>query len=319
MSVKLTIKILAGVVAVLVLLVGAVYLWPLGSDHLQSAPATTLSFEAARDRANATESADVADPAVTDACRTNSLIHPAKAAKAVVMLHGYTDCPKQFGDLAQMFYSQGYNVYVPRAPRHGVTDPKAHAQLEADELVDYANEAMTIASGLGDEVGVIGISGGGVLATWLAEYRPDVVARLLVLSPFYSPSPQQAPAWQVTPLIQLYGRRLVPDHFNSHGFSFAALSQYLRIARNYRDEPTGPKLRSVALVTSLNDTFIDFGKATDITGHLAEANSLTPQHLTIPADWNIGHDTVDPAGLGTHTAQLEKAYLDLYEGRPASA
>ncbi|MFI5938151.1 alpha/beta fold hydrolase [Actinoplanes sp. NPDC051494] len=310
-------RVLGALVALVLVAVVAIYAWPLRSDHLTHATAATLSFADARAKATAVVTADTADATVTPECRTKALVHEGRAAKAVLMLHGYTDCPAQFDALAKLFFDQGYNVFVPRAPRHGVTDQEAHAGLHADELVDYASDALTVTSGLGDDVGVVGLSGGGVLATWLAGYRPDVVAHLLVLSPFYAPAAGQAPSWQVKPLIVLYGNRLLPDHFNDHGFSYAALAQYLRIARTYPEDPQNPRLVSVGIVTSPNDTFIDLAKATEIPRDLALANDVTPLDHTIPADWNVGHDTVDPAGLGTHADELNKSYLNLYEGRAA--
>jgi pimeloyl-ACP methyl ester carboxylesterase len=301
-------RVCSALVVLLLLAVGAIYAWPLSLDPVAAHPVP--SFTEARARAAEAVSRDEADPAVTARCRTRALIHPGRTAKAVLMLHGYTDCPAQFDELARLYYDQGYNVLVPRAPRHGVADPEAHAGLHAGELLAYASGSLDLVSGLGDEVGVVGISGGAVLATWLTENRP--VARLLVLSPFYRPASSQAPAWQVKPLMVLYGNRLLPDHFNSHGFSYAALSQYLRIARNLSPERAGT-LKSVGLVTSEGDTFVDLPRAAAVTSSLAG----TSNSFTIPASWGIGHDTVDPAGLGTHATALEKTYFELYEGRAA--
>jgi carboxylesterase len=298
----------AVLVVVLLLVVGAIYAWPLGLDEGTARP---VSPTEARTRVAQVVARDAADPTVTAECRTQALVHRGRAAKAVLMLHGYTECPAQFSSLARRYYDQGYNVFVPRAPRHGVTDPKAHAGLHADELLAYASESLDLATGLGDEVGVVGISGGAALATWLAVHRP--VHRLLALSPFYAPSTAQSPAWQVKPVIVLYGYRLLPDHFNDVGFSYAALSQYLRIARNLEGKPNSA-LKSVGLATSEADTFIDLGHAAAVTSALGRSNSLV-----IPASWGIGHNIVTRAGLGPHAEVLEQAYLDLYEGRPAPA
>lgn len=299
----------SALVVLVLVAVGAVYAWPLGLDHGQARP---LSFAEASGRVTEAVSRDAADPAVTAQCRTRALVHSGRTAKAVLMLHGYTDCPVQFDDLAKLYYDRGYNVLVPRAPRHGVTDPKAHAGLHADELLTYASDSLDLVAGLGDEVGVVGISGGAVLATWLTEFRP--VSHLLALSPFYAPASSQAPSWQVKPLIVLYGNRLLPDHFNSHGFSYAALSQYLRIARNYDDKPVRTNLKSVAVVTTAADTYIDLDRAASVTSSLARTNGLRPNSFVIPAAWQIGHDIATSAGLGTHAADLRKTYFDLYEG-----
>lgn len=311
---------IAGVVlAVLLLAVLAIYVWPLRSDSLSARSVPALSYEQAQSRATAAVQRDTADATVTPDCRTQLLTHGKRTTKAVLLLHGYTDCPAQFDELAHRYYDAGYNVYLPRAPRQGVTDTKAHAGLHATELTGYADDALTVTTGLGEQVTVAGLSGGGVLATWVTEWRPDAVDHLLVLSPFYDPAASQAPAWQVKPLMVLYGFRVLPDHFNSHGFSYAALSQYLRIVRNFPEHPAKGKLASVAVVTSEGDTNIDLGEAVSVPRKLAGAAGLRAATFSIPASWNIGHDVVDPDGLGTHAAELEKDYIDLSEGRTVAA
>lgn len=309
--------VVGALVVLLLVAVAAVYAWPVRSDQLTHATAQTLSFQDSVARADAAVDKDVADPTVRPECRSQALIHPRRAAKAVLLLHGYTACPAQFGELAQLFYAQGYNVYLPRAPKHGLLDVRAHAGVRAGELVDYADDALTTTSGLGDEVGVVGLSGGGVLATWLAEYRTDLVSRLLVLSPFFQPAASQAPAFVIKPLIVLYGNHVLPDHFNAAGQSFAALSQYLRIGRNLRDDPESRKLLSVAVVTSAADTSIDLKRAQKIPQEIGRENRLDVNSLTIPAEWQVPHDIVTPDKLGAHRSDLEQTYLSFYEGRPA--
>jgi carboxylesterase len=128
----------AALVVLVLLTVGAIYAWPLGLDGGAAKPESSTEAQVRIAQAVAR---DEADPAVTPDCRTQALVHPGRRAKAVLMLHGYTECPAQFSSLAQRYHDQGYNVYVPRAPRHGVTDPKAHTGLHADELLAYASES----------------------------------------------------------------------------------------------------------------------------------------------------------------------------------
>jgi pimeloyl-ACP methyl ester carboxylesterase len=304
-----------GLVALLVLLVAAVYLWPLESAGLRSAPVTNFDFAAATNRAQEIVKSDIDNPAVLPECRSTLLSHGAKAAKSVVLLHGYTDCPSQFAQLAQLYFARGYNVWIPRAPHHGLTDTEAHAHVTAAELVTYANDAMNVAAGLGSEAGVAGISGGAVLATWLVAHRPDNVQHCLLLSPFYAPSSAQAPSAAVKPLIVLFGFHLVPDHIDGNGFSFAALSQYLRIARgNSQISRASGHLKSVAIVTSANDTFIDRKKAVSTAQHIADTNNLRLGVRELPADVGLGHDIVDPRELKGRVDELDKLYFQLYEG-----
>ncbi|WP_326551910.1 alpha/beta hydrolase [Micromonospora sp. NBC_01813] len=295
------------------------YVWPLGNDRLGAGRPETVTFGAAVQRATAAVQADTVDETVTPDCRTGFYSHGRRTAKAVLMLHGYRDCPAQYASLARHYFDRGYNVYVPREPLHGVQDPDASSGVQADDLVSYADDALNVVAGLGDEVGVVGISGGAVLATWLAQHRADAVARLLVLSPFYRPNSTHAPAFVVRPMTVLYGFRLLPDHVNGNGFSFSALAQYLRITQNYRSEPDNDRLRSVALVVSPNDTFIDAAAAREVPGELAETNGLTLEVFDVPAEFGLEHDLVAPEELGERTDDLNARYFGLYEGSAAVA
>jgi len=310
-------RAIAAVVALLLAVAVAItvlYAWPLGGDRFENGRPRAIDFAGAAAEAVEMAQKDGADPQVTKECASSVLSHGAKTAKAVLMLHGYTDCPAQYSGLAKHFFDLGYNVYVPRAPRHGVLDRTAHHGLRADELVTYADEALNVVAGLGDEVGVIGISGGGVLATWLAEFRPDVVQHLLVLSPFYRPASSQAPGFAVQPLIVLFGSRVLPDRVQSNGFSFAALSQYLRIAANFREVPENPRLTSVAVVVSPLDPFIDRDLAFRIPETLAGVNDATLVQDELPAELGLKHDLVAPDDVGPNAAELYTRYSTIYEG-----
>jgi carboxylesterase len=110
-----------------------------------------------------------------------------------------------------------------------------------------------LGSGLGSEVGVVGLSGGGVEATWAARYRSDVVRRVLVLSPFYQPSSKRAPAWMMHPFLLLYGHDLMPwDTWTPEGFSYRALAKYVLVGRNVTGRPQH-LLKSAALVYASGD------------------------------------------------------------------
>ncbi|TDC29682.1 alpha/beta fold hydrolase [Micromonospora sp. 15K316] len=305
---------LGALLALVVLAVTVLYAWPLGGSELQRATPKAFTFDAATSAAEQVVAAEAADPAVRPECRSVVMSHGTKTAKAVLLLHGYTDCPKQYASLAKRYFDEGYNVWVPRAPRHGVTDELAHAKLEAGELVSYANDSLNLVTGLGDEVGVVGISGGGVLATWLAGRRPDAVRHLLVLSPFYKPNSAQAPGFVVKPTIVLFGFHLLPDKINSAGFSFAALSQYLRIARNFDLDRRNPRLMSVAVVTSANDDFIDRQEAVGVARRIATSSDRTLAVHELPKELGVGHDIVDPEALGGNADELDSIYVDLYEG-----
>jgi pimeloyl-ACP methyl ester carboxylesterase len=75
---------------------------------------------------------------------------------------------------------------VPRLPHHGYRDrlSTAHGKLTIDELRQWTNDAVDAALGLGERLTVMGLSLGGVLATWVAEQRAEVDC-VLILAPAY--------------------------------------------------------------------------------------------------------------------------------------
>lgn len=93
--------------------------------------------------------------------------------KPIDFFHGFTSCPEQFRELGEQFFEQGYNVYIPRMPHHGHADQLSDALLNtsSEELAAFATESIDIARGLGDEVTVGGLSGGGTITAWIAQER----------------------------------------------------------------------------------------------------------------------------------------------------
>ncbi|MDR7277534.1 alpha/beta fold hydrolase [Catenuloplanes atrovinosus] len=305
----------AALLAVLLVAVAAVFTWPLDADGLHPA-GQRLSFAEARARVAEKVAAEEADPGILPECRSMALVHEDRpAARSVLMLHGFTDCPVQFAQLAATFYDQGYNVYVPLAPRHGYPDREALGDLRARDLAEYASAALDVTVALGAEAGVIGLSGGAMLATRLTAERPDDVRRLLSISPFYRPAPAQAAPVTIRPLIVLYGFRLLPDHVDDKNMSYAALAQYVRLAETTDTGRSGGNLASIAVVTAVNDDLIDMERAISVPRAIADARGVPLTVHEFPAESGLGHDPVDPNDVGTARDEVYRLYLALYEDR----
>jgi hypothetical protein len=123
------------------------------------------------------ESAHAADPAeVNPACKTRLLTHGHKTDHVIVLLHGLTNSPVMFMALGQQFFDLGYNVLIPRMPHHGYADrlTEVLGKLTVTDMKTWAEAAIDVAHGLGDQVTVSGISAGGVAVAWIAQNRPDV-------------------------------------------------------------------------------------------------------------------------------------------------
>lgn len=134
------------------------------------------SYEEAITRIEAIQAGESAAEALNPVCYTTLLTHGEKTEKVVVFFHGFTSCPAQYIPLAEEFFERGYNVYIPRQPYHGMSDNMTTAleALTAEDLANYGSSAADIAQGLGDEVIISGLSGGGSVASYIAQERSDV-------------------------------------------------------------------------------------------------------------------------------------------------
>ena len=106
--------LVVGILGVFTLIVGGLFIWPLGVPAAPE-PAGASSFEEAvalYDEVRAQEEKLDLD----DRCLSR-LASPGVATESVVVLvHGFTNCPAQFTKLAGALFARGYNVHVPRFP-----------------------------------------------------------------------------------------------------------------------------------------------------------------------------------------------------------
>jgi esterase/lipase len=120
--------------------------------------------------------------------RSILMTHGATAPRVYVLLHGWTDAPPQFAVVGTHLFADGANVYIPRLPHHAerVSPLRAIAKIRSDELARFADSTAEIARGLGDTIVVVGLSAGGVLAGWIAEFHPEV-QRTVLIAPAIAP------------------------------------------------------------------------------------------------------------------------------------
>ncbi|GAB6899227.1 alpha/beta hydrolase [Kineosporia succinea] len=294
------------------LITGRLAALPLRSRSLRTTLARDLSFAEARAAGERAVRQDEDDPQVEPEYRTRLLTHPGRTGRAVLMLHGYAGSPHSFAHLAGHFHERGYNVYAPREPHHGLRP--GSRPLSAAGLVRYADEALDVVAGLGDEVGVIGFSGGGALATWLSAYRPASVRRLLLLAPFFRPHPTQAPRWAVPALTLLFGLGVLPDRpVPGTGYTLHGVAQYLRVMANQPPGRLNPGLLGVGVAYSALDGFIDPAAALAVCERVAAASGVEPQIHRFPPDAGLIHDVVAPEVLLGNRAEVADLYLNLYE------
>ena len=190
----------AGVAGFISVVLIGLFVWlsvlPLNTEGLAQSATTEPAgtYEDAMAAFGAVRAREDAGAPLHERCPSTLLTHGEKVARVVIYYHGLTSCPAQGDALAAKLFDLGYNVYLPRMFGHGEADPLtlSLAQLRAEDLVQLANESADMAQGLGEEVVVIGLSAGGTVASWTAQYRADVDISISV-SPFFGP--HIVPAW----------------------------------------------------------------------------------------------------------------------------
>lgn len=127
-----------------------------------------------------------ADPLIDPLGVTTVLDHGKATDRAIVLFHGFTNCPYQYRILGKMFFERGYNVYIPRVLRGGYRDRMTTemAGLTLAEVKQSSLGAVAIAEGLGASVDVFGLSVGAVMAAWVAQSRK--VSTMMALAPFFA-------------------------------------------------------------------------------------------------------------------------------------
>jgi len=103
-------------------------------------PNPAKSYEEALARIEAIQ-AEEANLDLHAECATQLQSHGEKTDTVIVFLHGFTSCPAQFVELGQEYYNRGYNVFIPRAPRHGFNDRRGESLkgLTAEEMAAFAH------------------------------------------------------------------------------------------------------------------------------------------------------------------------------------
>jgi esterase/lipase len=299
---------------------------PLGTGDLRSHPHPARSFDDAVARARHLIASD--DSVVAEGGPSILRVHQSKAPRSVVLLHGFTNSPRQFADLADALFSSGDNVFVPRLPRHAVRGGSVSdlAGLTAPELCRAADNAIDVAAGLGDTVIVVGLSVGGTLALWAAEHREEVRRAVVIAPPFEVgtvPSILERPMINIGARVPNVSRRAASDTARPDrrpGFTTHGLAQVLRLGMAVRADVDRASSLSpdISFVVNARDhtvksaAIIDVARAWQRRGAAAMAYEI-PDSLDLP------HNILDPVGDHPHVALVRPLLVSLAHGdRPPS-
>ncbi len=246
----------------------------------------------------------------------------ARTPVALVIFHGYTNTPDGFRLVAKAYQAQGYNVWVPRMPHHGLANKMTDefSRLTAEELRGFADEAINIAAGLGDKVWVMGLSGGGALATWAATERPEV-DRTILVSPLLNPGGY--PSWQVPPMARAL--RLSPSDLynwwapekgadNVEGmiyprYSLKGIAAFLGMRLWVERKPAGTVKGTVLLVRNAGDASIDADFNERLIRQITPAAQV--EIYQVPASAKLPHDFIAPDREFGPDSQVSEGYRQL--------
>lgn len=263
----------------------------------------------------AAEIAALDGPNVNPVCHTRVYTHGHRTEHAAVLLHGFTNCPQQFDALGKSFYELGWNVLIPRYPRHGYSDrlTRAIAGLRADHLTAVANRSVDAGLGLGERLSVAGLSLGGILAGYVAQTR-DGIERAVLIAPMFGLRPIPGPVLSamarlayVLPNFYIWWNSeqkatLGPHHgyprFATHAYAalFETGTSVRRAARR-----TAPKAKRIVVITNAGEPRLD----NRFTYELVDAWRARGADITtfeFPAAEALPHDLIDPANPNQNTA-----------------
>lgn len=284
----------------LALVIGLAATIPLRSGDLHSHPFPAADYRAAL--ALVTRQQRVDDRIAAPAGRTILLTHGSRMPRVDVLLHGFTDSPNQFAQLADSLYEEGDNVYVPRLPHHAerAGDARALAGLKAVELRRTADSAIDIASALGDTITVIGLSVGGTMAGWLGQHRREV-RRVVMIAPAFEagrvPSRLESYLINLTERLPNVTRRSAPDSTRpdrNPGFATHALAEVLRLGAAVRSaaERAPPNAADFTLLLNDRDRTVKSSAAL----RLARAwvsHGASVSVYTFPSSLGLPHNVLD--------------------------
>jgi len=302
-----------------VLYLGWAAVWPTSVDSLGPHPKPARDYEAAMQSAQTFRHAD---SAVATGGESILLVHAHRTPRAFVLFHGLTNSPRQFTKLAATLYEAGDNVFVPRLPEHALRGATTAdlGRLKAESLRDVADAAIDIASGLGDTVVVRGVSLGGNVAAWTAQFR--LVNRVVIVAPVLGLSHMstvvETPVMNLMLRVPNYSKKDSPDTLRPDrelGWSTRGVGQMLRLGAAIRRaaDKHAPGARDIRVLVNAHDRTVN----RDAIDELVEHWSATGGHVSmfeLADSLRLPHDIVDPDEATGNTKVTYPVILSLLYG-----
>lgn len=279
----------------------------------------------------ASEIRELDGPNVNPLCHTRLYTHGERVARSLVLFHGFTNCPQQMDALGKLFFERGWNVFIPRYPRHGYVDrlTTSISELRADHLLALANRAAEIGSGLGDRLTVAGLSLGGILAGNLAQTR-DGIDRAVLIAPMLGLKPIPGPlltalgvaAARLPNFYMWWDAKQKAKLGPPYGYprlatrAYAALFECGRLLTRSASRQR-PRARTIAVITNAGEPRLD-NRFTYRLVDTWRSRSTDVETFEFPAADRLTHDLIDPGNAAARTDYVYPIVSRIIDGASAS-
>ena len=256
-------------------------------------------------------------------CQTTVLTHGHKVEQAIILMHGMTNCPLQFLKFGQLLYERGYNVLLPRMPHNGYAnlDTNALKYVTASGLRDNCESMIDIAHGLGEHVSYGGLSVGGTMAAWVAQYRADVDRAILIAPAFtinrhFDVTASRFVMYLFYLLPNFMTRHLRRHHGSPHGyygFATRGLAEMMRLGFSVYNaaRKTPAATKSILVVTNAADPAMNNNIIRKLVDRWQKNGLRYCEHYQFDARYHLIHDIIEPENPQQHIALTYPILLDL--------
>jgi dienelactone hydrolase len=267
---------------------------------------------------------EVSDPRIDPMCYSVLLEQPEQVERAIVLMHGITSSPIQFRGLADQFFARGYNVLVPRLPRHGYRNRLTtdQARLDRQEMLCWTDEVVGIGRRLGGHLTVVGLSVAGTLAAWAYATRSDV-DHAIPIAPAFAPFgvplvivptltrialklPNLFVWWDPrvrAKVLNPAGYPRFATHPMAHAFELGV--EIFQMAAQQR-----PRGRAVTVITNPRDLAISSRAARAVVQRWRCYPDAAVRHIELESRMGHLHDVIGPYQPGADTAYVYPLVID---------
>ncbi len=263
-------------------------------------------FESSVKSARELQRYEQTSPKINPACGSILLEHGHAVPRAVAFMHGITSSPVQFRDLGELFYARGYNVFIPRMPRHGYRDRLTpdHARLTVAEFKAYAARTVEVARGLGDHLTVAGLSVSGVLHSVPFRVVPALVRLGKVLPNLF--------LWWDLRRRAAVGPACSYPRFSTHAMA-ENFQLGLEIYQAARPQP--PACEQILAVTNQRDPAVNNAATRAVLRRWRQHPSSSVREYAFGPDLGRLHDIIGPYQPNARVDYVYPILLDLIDRR----